>query len=539
LNEIQSAFLRDKVIVDFSDKDPGFDQLGSSLGNERTKVLEISDWHTSGLGGPTRADRPYDGPEPTDFIDFMRNIGSPQDKEMGGGTYGYGKSTLWLNSQCGTICVHTSTRFQNGPVERFMACRVGSTYDGEEKKHTGRHWWGRVAEDEIVDPLEGEEAASFAANLGMEGRPQGANESMGSTLMIIDPDLGDRTPGQFIGLLKETLLWFFWPKMLDVNPATKMTFEVGLEGEVEKIENPSRFAPLKLMVESYEKIITGRDSDCEAIKWRQTPLGKIATDTGLVSERVDFQLEQSDEMMFPKRSHHVALMRRWGGIVKYYPGPEKPNHHVEYGGVFITEESADDVFAKSEPPAHDDWIYDSLEGREKSYVRTAVNKIWDYLQVQFAPILADSSGGDQTNLAPLAGKLGGLLFGLSGMRVGGRTSVGGGGGGRARSVTVTTPQANGFEEIDGIGCALFVFEIKGNSATSCRLAASPKVLIDDGGSMPEGVEQPQIIRWKRPCGNEVSDRSLEIEDLGDPGTYEIAVSLPEDCAVKLGMSVIT
>ena len=116
-------------------------------------------------------------------------------------------------------------------------------------------------------------------------------------------------------------------------------------------------------------------------------------------------------------------------------------------------------------------------------------------------------------LLPWSGKLGGLLFGLSGMRVGGRTSVGGGGGGRARSVTVTTPQANGFEEIDGIGCALFVFEIKGNSATSCRLAASPKVLIDDGGSMPEGVEEPQIIRWKRPCGNEVSDRPLEIEDL--------------------------
>lgn len=86
---------------------------------------------------------------------------------------------------------------------------------------------------------------------------------------------------------------------------------------------------------------------------------------------------------------------------------------------------------------------------------------------------------------------------------------------------------------------MFVFEIKGNSATSCRLAASPKVLIDDGGSMPEGVEQPKIIRWKRPCGNEVSDRPLEIEDLGDPGTYEIAVSIPEDSAVKLVISVIS
>ena len=82
------------------------------------------------------------------------------------------------------------------------------------------------------------------------------------------------------------------------------------------------------------------------------------------------------------------------------------------------------------------------------------------------------------------------------MRVGGRTSVGAGGGGRARTVTVTTPQAKGFEEIDGIGCALFVFEINGNSVTSCRLAASPKVLIDDGGSMPEGVEQLRSLLEK-------------------------------------------
>ena len=304
------------MIVDFSDKDPDFDQLRSSLDNQRTKVLEISDWHTSGLGGPTRADRPYDGPEPTDFIDFMRNIGSPQDKEMGGGTYGYGKSTLWLNSQCGTICVHTSTRFQNDPVERFMACRVGSTYDGEEKKHTGRHWWGRVAEDEIVDPLEGEEAASFAASLGMEDRPQGASESMGSTLMIIDPDLGNRTPEQFIGLLKETLLWFFWPKMLDVNPVTKMTFEVGLEGEVEKIEiHP--FCPSQTWSNPTKKSLRpGFQLQADPIKHR---LGKLPPrQVWFLKSR--FSIGTIEEMMFPKRSHHIAL-EEWGGMVKYYHGP--------------------------------------------------------------------------------------------------------------------------------------------------------------------------------------------------------------------------
>ena len=102
--------------------------------------------------------------------------------------------------------------------------------------------------------------------------------------------------------------------------------------------------------------------------------------------------------MLPKRSHHIALMRRWGGTVKHYHGPEKPNHNVEYGGVFITEESADDA-AKSEPPAHDDWIYDSLKDGKR--VTPALLSIRFVLSAgAIARILADSSGSDQTNLAP-------------------------------------------------------------------------------------------------------------------------------------------
>ena len=63
-------------------------------------------------------------------------------------------------------------------------------------------------------------------------------------------------------------------------------------------------------------------------------------------------------------------------------------------------------FAKSEPPAHDDWIYDSWKDEKEEFVRTTVNKIWYYLQEQFAPILADSSGSDQTSLCSLGWKIG-------------------------------------------------------------------------------------------------------------------------------------
>ena len=52
-----------------------------------------------------------------------------------------------------------------------MACRWAQPTT-VRKKSILEGIGGGVAEDEIVDPLEGEEAASFAASLGMEGRPQ-------------------------------------------------------------------------------------------------------------------------------------------------------------------------------------------------------------------------------------------------------------------------------------------------------------------------------------------------------------------------------
>ena len=135
----------------------------------------------------------------------------------------------------------------------------------------------------------------------------------------------------------------FWPKMLGVNPVTKMTFEVELEGEVEKIENPSRFAPLKLMVESYEKIIAGRDSNCEPIKWRQH-LGKLPPRQVWFLKESIFNWNNLRDDVSKAKSSHCPHEKVGGGIVKYYHGPEKPNHNVEYGGVFATEESADGVF---------------------------------------------------------------------------------------------------------------------------------------------------------------------------------------------------
>ena len=48
--------------------------------------------------------------EPRDFVDFVRNIGQPPDKDLGGGSFGYGKAAFYIASRARTILVDTLCR---------------------------------------------------------------------------------------------------------------------------------------------------------------------------------------------------------------------------------------------------------------------------------------------------------------------------------------------------------------------------------------------------------------------------------------------
>src|SRR5690606_11851425 len=121
------------------------------------------DFGTSGLGGPTRSDQIPAGTTQTDFIDFFRNIGSARDISHGGGTYGFGKVSLYAASRCSTILVDSFVHGNDPKYRRLMACHVGRSFsiecNGFMKRFTGRHWWGDMtAEDDFSEPLINEQA---------------------------------------------------------------------------------------------------------------------------------------------------------------------------------------------------------------------------------------------------------------------------------------------------------------------------------------------------------------------------------------------
>src|SRR5262249_12805313 len=115
--------IREQILVD---PPPGL-PLGAELGRAELQILYFADFGTSGRGGPTRADHP--GLE-RDFVDFGRNIGQPPDKDLGGGSYGYGKAAFYLASRARTILVDTLCRSAAGDLQRrFIGCALGESFD--------------------------------------------------------------------------------------------------------------------------------------------------------------------------------------------------------------------------------------------------------------------------------------------------------------------------------------------------------------------------------------------------------------------------
>ena len=124
------------------------------------RILHFADFGTNGLGGPTRADRVSEGGI-RDFVDFIRNIGQPPDRDLGGGSFGYGKAAFYIASRARTIVVDTLCETGSGLERRLIGAALGANYARNGLNFTGRHWWGEIVDD-VPEPLTGDNAAEIA-----------------------------------------------------------------------------------------------------------------------------------------------------------------------------------------------------------------------------------------------------------------------------------------------------------------------------------------------------------------------------------------
>ncbi|MDT8910553.1 hypothetical protein [Amycolatopsis sp. PS_44_ISF1] len=348
--------------------------LRQSVSASSLRILSISDRGTTGLGGPTRADNAV--VENHDFVSFIRNIGEPRDTELGGGTYGFGKGIFYLLSRPGTVLVHTRCRVDGGFETRLMGCALWKSYAVGEglsgQRFTGRHWWGTMSWDDVVEPLVGAGAEAVAERLGLRAFAQ---EETGTTVVVIDPDLGERTAEEAGSYLAETIAWNLWPKMLGSSDGDSppMRFSVECDGITVPVPDPRETSPLDMFVAAHEAMRSEHDGrELKCMKPKAT-LGLLGFEKRFIPPFAETSAGSAAGI--GTTVHHVCLMRTAELVVTYYSGPKPSAEYVSYAGVFRADAQLDSTFAASEPPTHDAWHWQSLDGRDKTFVKTTFTRI--------------------------------------------------------------------------------------------------------------------------------------------------------------------
>jgi hypothetical protein len=422
LDRAGALFLRNHVLVEPPPGLPLDDEM-----REGMHTLYFADFGTHGLAGPTRADRPG---EPRDFVDFIRNIGQPPDKDFGGGSFGYGKAAFYIASAARTVIIDSLCRTDGGHLDRrILGCALGRTFDVEGVPFTGRHWWGRM-EDGVPEPVTGREAEQISAALGLP--PRAGVEDLGTTVLIIAPSItietGDGTDAT-MDFIAEAVAWNFWPRMIDTPGGAQhtMKFSITDNGRKVRIPSPRTHPQLRGFVEAMDRL-------------RQEPEATIADEFIIDSEirslrparklgRLVIKKDPVAPADLPDRPvplgarrtkasvHHVALMRAPELVVTYLEGPVPLAGRMGYSGVFKSALDMDEAFKAAEPPTHDDWVARSVHDRQdRSFVKIGLDRIQAQcrLSAGYNASVRQVSDADAIPLGEFADALAALMPGQEG-----------------------------------------------------------------------------------------------------------------------------
>lgn len=549
LADAQRDILRRFILAEVPEEPGSSAAISAFRDAEKVVVLEICDFGTVGLGGPTRSDRIPLGTEQTNFIDFLRNIGTARDTEQGGGTYGFGKVALYRASACSTIIVDTLPDGAGPERRRLMACHVGRSFErpenGMRRRFTGRHWWGvRDPGDGVADPVTGAAAAALAGHLGLPERDQGKS---GTSIMILgfQPDEGDLTVTG--NRIIETLLWNFWPRMMRSAPAKhRFACKVMVEDQELPVPAPEDLAPFDMLCKAMSAARARAGNNVRRIESQrpQKFLGTLAIEKGLRSPRRHLTADE-DIRLIPEQIHHIALMRPVELVVKYLEGNPLPDARLEWAGVFIAsdEDEVEQAFADSEPPAHDDWVPDNLpKGNAKRYVNIALNRLREIAaEMGMEPVSPRPGDGSGPPLARLAGRLGAVLENVGGEGAGRRRGSGGYGGGRPSRARASLPVFQRLEAGNAGRIAVFLTEVTQDARRSgSKLVASASVAVEGAtlGWADDAVGRPDVLSVRWLDGEaETAGNTLDLD--GREGRFEVRIRVPDNCAVTADADVLT
>jgi hypothetical protein len=560
-------------------------------------ILHFADFGTAGLAGPTRADRVTDS-EPRDFVDFVRNIGQPPDKELGGGSFGYGKAAFYIASRARTIVIDTLCETDEGPQRRLIAAALGSNHSQEGRAHTGRHWWGAMI-DGVPEPVTGDEAERVARLLGLPERS--GREGLGTTIAIIAPGIELDGDGATMPFIAEAILWNFWPKMLSTPGGVQATIDFRLHdnGVRVAVPDPRLHRQLRGFAEAMDRLrIDPLDDDDDPTVIDRSiasmrpirHLGRLVIQRGPVAPVAIAEVRAltRGERATASGIHHVALMRNAELVVRYLPGPESTTGRVGYAGVFRCSVDTDTAFRSAEPPTHDDWVVRAVpDRRERVYVNVALDRIRHACReaAGYGSGHGAATAGADIPLGEFADGLARLMPGFEGTGArratptrsatrrrnapGSRSTTpaspeiwisepppapGGGAGDTSTSHDVIAPHAPSPHPPPQIrpdgdpGPAItrggspvmrypFRLRARGNQI---RLSAAIRVMTNDGESVesdpPLGWIAPEPCAWIDPAGIEHRSATIEPPDESTDGPWVVEIPIVDDMVLGIDIT---
>lgn len=519
---IERRVLSDREIRVLSEQVfPGAREVGVHVGRalqKRPELLVLTDMGTVGLEGPVRADEVVED-EPQRFVNFFRNIGSHQEVTGSGGTYGFGKSSLYRLSKSMSIAAFTRARPSPGAIleSRFMAAALGESCRQDGRWLTGRHWWGArgTRRDPVVDPLLDEEAVKLAKSLNLAFSHHEAGTAIAIVSPVIDSEEDFRTE------VVENLVYNFWPKMLrgsDEGPDIHFSFiDRGEDVEIPDPREHKKVAPFVSAYSALKRSTRAVTSATVKVASRGTEIavGRVAhVRTPIVSGSGEGRKKRWEPI--GDVTHHVCLLRTPELVVKYEKTQPPIGAQSGYAAVFRAADEHNDLFASAEPPAHDEWEASSLPKRDREVVNRTMKELRQIMKrVADAGGAAISASSSVLPLGRLASFLGELLDGVEadGPQVvaPGGTRPTGGTGGRAASVArieVTgTRIAESTRRPGSVVAEIGVALRGGPPGASVRLRAQGGVQTADGieTEAPQDAPTVEVLAWQDERGAQIAN----------------------------------
>lgn len=508
-------------------------------------ILTISDRGTSGLGGPLRGNQVPKPGEVPNFAQFIRNVGEPRDQELGGGTYGFGKSIHYAFSQCSTILVRTRCEPDKTHPHRLMAAALGDVTEIGAERYTGRHWWGLIADDDVPDPILGEDVARYSELLQL---PDDDPDS-GTDIMVIAPrmKLGDDesviAPTELGRRIAAAVVWNFWPKFGSASRARAVDFTVLVDGvpiPLPRIEELPVLADFSSCLDE----IRENGTNGSGVQTRASA-PHIVGSLVLRRTRGDFPRKRDipehgyvlDYKPISAPIGYVCRMRAAELVVDYLKTTPHSLDGIGYVGVYRASEQADRHFAMSEPPTHDSWQLASLTGVDRGVVTShktfITKKTEDFLEGN-----QGSASKTVRGLGRLASTLGSIIS--TGTGTGPSPKEGHSGGGsnsKKRTATrITVPPH--VELVDGAPVVRATVNVTTDATGMIVVKAETAIRLADGRkelatNAPIGAAFSEILRWLRPDGSDVRQGASLLALPDEDGEWIVEASVVNDASVDI------